>query len=217
MSTVLLIHTYQGANKAVQRHWEFFKRSNADEIVGVCPVTGGCLFPERIPIFISGDGKYMEGPNLCIRLVETLDYIWRSGFDHGIIVEYDTLILRELPIGGVHADRTGGRTWDSKATFFSHNPWIVDAESAKRMAHEGKMIISEGLCEYGTPESSPDVFFGLICDRLKVPIQNDVKLFTRNTIESEEDVILAREAFRNGHHAIHGVKTERILNSIVKD
>lgn len=215
MSTVLLIHTYAGANEAMARHWEFFKRAGADQIVAVVPVDGGCRFPEHTPCLYSGDGKYMDGPNLCHRLVDTLRYIERAHFDKGIIVEYDTLVLKDLTnFSGLRCNLTGGQTWGSKATFFSHNPWCVEARLASEMAVEGLKIINEGICAYGTPESSPDVFLGLICDRLGIKPDHSLKLFTRNTIINPEDVGGARVAFLDGYDAIHGVKSEEIFNAI---
>jgi len=215
---LLCIHSYGGANETVKRHWPFYEMSGASRIVGIGTEKHDCVFPDGIQSVEMGDGAYLNGSNLCLRLLETISWFLTQHENHLVCAEYDVLFFKPIrPFTGVCSDRTGGKTWGSKGEWFGHSPWCIDRDSAYPVLNEMVKIISEGHCSYGTPESSPDVFWGWACERAGIPVNHDhFRLFTRNTIESEEDLKLARQARLDGADCIHGVKTEAQLSFITQ-
>lgn len=214
---LLAIHSYVGANQTVMRHWPFYEMSGASRIVGIGTEKHDCVFPEGVPSVEIGDGAYMNGPNLPKRLLETVSWFLTQHENHLVIAEYDTLFFKPIrPFDGICADRTGGQTWGSKPSFYSHNPWCIDRDSAYPLLNEMVRIIAEGHCAYGTPESSPDVFFAYACERAVLPVKHDhFRLFTRNRFDIPGDLELGRQAYRDGVGVLHGVKTKEELDYIL--
>lgn len=227
MSLLLLIHSYGGANETVKRHWPFYEKFGADRIVGVSTEMGDCRWPDGIERFVAGDGRYMNGPNLPTRLLKTIEYSMGQPELWCACIEYDTLALQPGPFGLIPGDtsphamvfchRTGGQTFGSKSSFFSHNPWVWNKHAAAKLVVEMRAILAEGHCAYGTPESSPDVFWAYACERSGVTIAFDYwSQFTRNSFDLEGDLELACRAAADGVQVLHGIKTEQQLAAIVE-
>lgn len=216
MSFLLAIHSYGGANETVARHWPYFERAEASRIVGIGTVKHDCVFPDGIESVEIGDGLYLHAENLCMRLLETLSWFLTQPENYFICAEYDVLFFNKInPFSGVCSDRTGGKTWGSKGNWFGHSPWCIDRDSAYPVINEMVRIIHEGHCGYGTPESSPDVFWGWACERAGVPIKHDhFRLFTRNCFDIPGDLELARQAYRDGCDCLHGCKSAKELEFI---
>lgn len=204
--TLLCIHSYPGANETLLRHWPHFCEFGADRIVGIGTKGGGTEFPcESVEI---GENRYMKmkgnDDNLCLRLLNTVKWCLSQPEERFAILEYDTLVLRRMPNWqGVNAHLTGGRVNGSKATQFFHNPWLFDRESGESLVRAMEDALGDSA-EY--PNNSPDLFFGLACERAGIKVGCNFKLFTRNTLDHDLD--LACEAARSGAHVIHGVKSE---------
>lgn len=213
---LLAIHSYPGANATVKRHWPYFLAAGVDRIVGISTENGGCEWPDGIETTEIGDGKYMNGPNLPTRLVRTMQWCLSQVEDRFCIIEYDTLFFRPIPKDwkGVAAFRAGGQTFGSKSTCFYHNPWLFDRESGEKLVAEMWKIIYEGHCGYGTPESSPDVFFGMACERADIEVQQLLYEYSRNSFYRPEFLDEARQHIREGCHVVHGVKKEEELTYI---
>ncbi len=97
-----------------------------------------------------------------------------------------------------------------------HNPWVFMREAAMKFLAEGRKRVSEGI-GWNTVESSPDVFVGIVCERLGQPIQGNLwKEFSRNSLDCAGDLDRAREAKRSGIDVIHGIKTTDELRYITE-
>jgi hypothetical protein len=212
-TTLLCIHSYPGANETLLRHWPHFCEFGADRIVGVGTVGDGTHFPcETIKI---GENRYMKmkgkDDNLCRRLLNTVKWCLSQPEERFAILEYDTLVLRKMPPWqGVNASLTGGRINGSKATQFFHNPWLFDRDSGESLVRAMEDALGDSA-EY--PNNSPDLFFGLACERAGIKVGCGFRLFTRNTLDHDLD--LACQAARDGAHVIHGVKTEEQYQAIM--
>lgn len=213
--TLLCIHSYPGANETLLRHWPHFCEFGADRIVGIGTVGGGTQFPcESVEI---GENRYMKmkgkDDNLCRRLLNTVKWCLSQPEERFAILEYDTLVLRKMPHWqGVNAHLTGGKVNGSKATQFFHNPWLFDRDSGESLVRAMEAAIGDSA-EY--PNNSPDLFFGLACERAGIKVGCNFKLFTRNTLDHDLD--LACEAARLGAHVIHGVKSETQYLAIMEE
>jgi hypothetical protein len=220
-----LIQTYPNGSQALLRHWEFFKRSGAEEIWVIVTEDGICEVPEGVVTFKVGRDSYINGHVLPERLINTLEVGLAS--DHNFIMccEYDVIFQNAIRYKEMTEDaascRAGSQTWWSKAKSFYHNPWLFQREFASKFVEEGRKVIAEGCCtrnpgEASTPESSPDVFFGYVCERLNQTVQTDLWTeFSQNSFDIPGTLELAREAYLHGVDVIHGIKTERELHYVL--
>lgn len=212
----MAIHSYPGANETLKRHWPMFWCAEADEICIIGTTDGGTWAPEGIWLHFIGANEYINAAHLPQRLVDTFAEMLKSKHTHLCVCEYDTLFFNRLRIEamehGAAAHLTG---WHIPDYAFYHNPWLMHREVAARFVEEGRKVIAEGICGYSTQESSPDVFFGLVCHRMKQPVQGNLWTeFSRNSLDCSGDLDRAREAYRNGVDVLHGVKTGYELNYI---
>lgn len=214
MSTLLAIHSYPGANDTLARHWPYFLKAEADGIIGIGTRGGGCVFP--CPSVTIGNNEYMNGPNLCYRLIDTLVFMLSTKYSHFCIAEYDTVFFSQIPkFKGVAAHRAGGKTFESPSSFFIHNPWMIDRESASKIVACGMGMLDRGACAYGTAESSPDVFLAWVCESLEIPVKfNAMKEHSQNSYDIAGSLEAARDAYRAGLDCIHGIKHAHELEFI---
>lgn len=215
-SVLLAIHSFPGANDCVERHWPHYYLSGATRIVGIGTTDGKCRWPVDCESVNIGKNKYIDGPHLPQRLADTIEWCLTQPEDRFIIAEYDVLFLGAVPPWtGAMLHRTGGKLPDAKASWFGHNPWCLDRESAARIMHELRAIIQEGHCQSRWPEASPDVALGYAVDRLKLPFAPLERMFTRNSLEEAGALDLAVAAVRDGATIIHGCKTPHAFDALV--
>lgn len=211
---LLAIHSYPGANEAVERHWNNFLLSGADRIVGIGTTDGKCTFPcESVNI---GENAYMKlkgkDDHLCRRLADTVEWCLEQPGDRFVIAEYDVLFLKKFPkFHGVAAHLTGGKVNGSITNQFFHGPWGFDRESGVRLLQALRDVLPESQ-EY--PNNSPDLFFGLACERAQIPVTCPWKMFTRNSLDEPGSLDLAVQAALDGAHVIHGCKTPEEFHTI---
>lgn len=217
MSVLLAIHSYPGANETFARHLPFYRNSGADKIVGISTNGGECRFPEGIESVEIGNNEYICGPALPARLLDTFEWCLSTEHDHYIVAEYDVLFFKPIPpFTGFAAHRAGGKTFGSRPECFVHSPWCCDRPTASRIIYSGRQLIKEGACRQGRPECSPDVFISLACEMARVKIDHNVwKGFTRNSLDCQGDLEMARQHRVDGCHAMHGVKRESELEFIM--
>lgn len=207
-SLLLAIHSYPGANETFARHWPSYVKSGATRIVGIGTTDHKCEFPcESVEI---GRNAYMKmkgkDTHLCQRLIDTVKWCLSQPEDRFIISEYDTIFLRKMPpCRGINAHKTGGQVNGSLTHSFSHNPWIFDRESGPILLQSLNAVLDESS-EY--PNNSPDLFFGLACERAGITPGCPWKMFTRNSLDEPESLDLAVQAALDGAHVIHGVKRD---------
>ena len=211
---ILLVHTHPSANANVARHYQYYLRAGFDKVVGVLTTGGGCVWPGEHSVEIC-ENKYIDGPHLCNRLIRTFEFGIRQGADNICIIEHDTVFFKPMPFCpiGFTMNRTGGNIAPWKCTQFFHNPHHIDVATAIRAVALGDVLIKQGDIEGG----NPDLFLGRITDLMPdVPINQGVfRNYTRNALDQPGHLQEARDAYRAGVHAIHGVKHERELNFIL--
>lgn len=225
MSTLLAVFSYPGANQTLARHYPYFQLQAADWLYGIGTRDGVCEFPEGMREIKIGDNRYIDGPHLPNRMLDTIEKLLSMPWDELILTEYDTVFFRAIELdylwtaAGHHA---GGAIWGSKAKAFYHNPWAFRRTSAQAFLDAGREAIAAGICpgrERGaapTAESSPDVFFGYVCESIKLPVQTDLwSEYSRNSFDIPGHLEEARAAYRSGVHCIHGIKRKEELDFIL--
>lgn len=212
MSLLLCIHSYPGANHLIEAHWPFWEKSGADLIIGIGTEGGGCKWPAGAEHVEIGPDHYIAGAHLPKRLIDTMRFMLCLNFDRFCIAEWDCLFFKPLPefsgMGGFHA---GNRSEGMKTEKYFHTPWCFDVESGNAFLKKA----DELLPLVTGHEASPDVFFGWVCQEAGLSVAQPWSGFTRNTIESAADAELARDAYRNGAMAIHGIKGRTTLDYIL--
>ena len=225
MSVMLAVMAYPGANATVARHWPYFENQKADWVYGIGTTDGKCEWPEGVSSIDIGSDRYIDGSHLPRRVLDTIETMLIMPWRVLMLVEYDTVIFKPLPAENVKtaaAHFAGGQVWSSKARWFAHNPWVFERESATIFLKWGRQAIADGLIPERTahnpsvPEASPDVFFGLICEMAHIPVEFHLwDEYSRNSFDIPGHLEEAREAYRNGVHCIHGIKTREQLEFIV--
>lgn len=226
MNALLAVFTCRVGSDALLRHWPYFLRQKATNNVIITTLDTDCKTPEgveRIPI--SGD-SYINGDHLPRRMLDTMEEL-TNRFDFSVLMlaEYDTVIFHQIELqkmkSNVAGHLAGFETWGSKAKRFYHNPHVFWRGIIPMFIETGRKAIEEGVCgrktndAYGLPESSPDVFFGYICERIGLEVQTDLWTeFSRNSFDHREHLEEAKKAFFDGFNVIHGIKTKEELEYI---
>lgn len=227
MSVLLAIMSYPGGNETLQRHLPYFRRQ-APEWIYVISTDNDTQEkpPETFAKRLIMRDSYIDGDHLPLRMIETINDLLLAPWNILILAEYDTVFFNRIRVEAMeHAvagHRAGGKTWGSKAEAFYHNPWIFHREAAIKFVAEGREAIKEGICgkkgpdAYGTAEASPDVFFGYVCEKLGLPVQDNLwTQYSQNSFDIPGRLEEAREAVRNGIDVVHGIKTQAELNFIL--
>lgn len=215
---LLAVHSYPGANAAVARHFPYYEKAGADQILGIGTEGGGCVWPAVIPTADIGTNRYMDGKSdhLCRRFIATIEECFANGmeWDHLCIIEYDALFFHALPRdmpAGITAHRAGGTPPGCTCTSFFHCPWVMDRDTARRIISAGKQMIAERDIELG----SPDCFLGKMIDRFNLPITDcPFPVYSRNSLDIPEHLEEAKRAVRDGAVMVHGVKNVAMLAAL---
>ena len=234
---ILLVHVHPKAEGTTRRHYASWQLAGYDRIVGITTEGGGCYWPNNDTVAI-GPNKYIEGAHLCNRLIRTFEYGVNQGASEICVIEHDTVFFKPMPFPfpvGFVMNWTGGNVKPWKCPRFAHNPWHLDVATAKKVIRLGDILIKMGEIEGG----NPDLFLGLIAHLLcKAHFENYdgkplkeaqkpqnlyctevhdglFKSYTRNALDHPEHLIEARQAYRDGAHAIHGIKRPEEISYIM--
>lgn len=216
MSSVLAIQSYPGGTDCLMRHMPYFRNSGADELIVIGTTDGYFRIPKGATGIRIGKDSYLDGDHLPLRLVNTFDQLLDTEHDVLAVTEYDCVYFKPVDVSkmteGAAAHMAGRKPWGAIGDKFYHPSWYLTRATAEKFVEEGRAVINEGICKYGSPESSPDVFFGLVLERLNIPVQDNLyKEFSRNSLDCEGDLERARLAYRSDFSIVHGIKTEAEL------
>lgn len=216
MITSLAILTCNRGNDALKRHWPYFLRQEADYNYVITTENTHCEVPEGGHEIKVGVDNYINGSHLPLRLINTLKHLLGTHSEIIIVTEYDTVIFNRIKVENIRKDAAGHLAGNYAQDYgFYHNPWVFTRGSARRFADEGVKAVNEGICAEGRYESSPDVFFGIVCYRAGLQVHTDLwKEFSRNSLDRHGDKDLAKRAYRSGVDVIHGIKTKDELDFI---
>ncbi len=211
MNLLLAVQTYPGANQAIERHFPYYEKSGADNIIGILTEDGKCTWPNTMIAKIGRD-SYIDGPVLPRRLLDTMRLMLLLPYERFCIIEWDCLFFAPLPeFTGMAAFLAGGKHGSMRAEHFYHCPWCFDFETGTAFVKKGDELLKEvnGL------ECSPDVFFGWVCEQAGITVTQPWDGFTKNSLENPIELEAARDHYRRGITCLHGCKTEAQLNHIL--
>lgn len=219
MSAIMAIHVYPKGLDAMFRHWPYFEKSGADELMVIGTTDGYLHVPKGASHMRIGRDSYLDGDHLPLRLVNTFDVLLDTEHDVLAVCEYDTVFFKPIRFDqmteGAAAHMAGRKPWGAIGDKYYHGPWVMTLATTEKFVAEGRRVIEEGICKYGSPESSPDVFFGLVLERLQIPVQENLWVeFSRNSLDVQGDLERARLAYRSGFAVCHGIKHQQELEYI---
>lgn len=223
MKCLIAILSYVRANELVARHWPWYRKAGCD-ILGVGRETTSCEWPVRVGqdglvnVTNIGEDSYVHGDNLIRLHVDTLDYMLSliGDYTHFCLIEPDTIFLRgitqnDVPTYGFRATLVGNKSPGFFGSFYCHGPWIFDRHGAQFAVNSARRMLNVGLIEQGFP----DRFWGLVCDLYGLPFTK-LHAYSQNRLDRPEYIQQARQALADGAFAIHGIKTDGELRSVIE-
>jgi hypothetical protein len=215
MITLLAVQSCSSCSPALLRHWDYFQRQKADIEIVIVTEDKPCQVPPGVKKMAIGVDKYLDAEHLPSRLLNTIASLLQSPWDTLIMCEYDTVIFNRIKVEEMNSDVSSHLAGQRESYRFFHNPWLFKRDAAIRFVDEGRKVIAEGKCTWNSAESSPDVFFGTVCDRLKLWVGLNLwTQYSRNSLDVPGHLEEAREAYRGGVDVIHGIKTAKELEFI---
>lgn len=208
----LFIHAHPGTEDTLKRHWKYFEMSGAQRIIGITPKGAKMEWPKDVMRLDIGDVP-KHGGALCKQLIDTFAVgLSFPDVTHIAVSEYDSAFLKPLPesLPGFWTHVGGHKSPSFQANDYFHTPWIADREMAYKIVAYGHLMLMEGDIEGG----HPDRFIGWMFQRFGLPYTR-LPAYTRNTIETPEEIEQARKAIRNGCFFIHGIKSAISLQQIM--
>lgn len=214
MKTLLIIHSYKGAENQVKWSWPHYLVPGWD-ILGVTPYNSVHSWPDKTPsVGIAAEG-YTGTHGPVDRLVGTFEHVLKpefSQYSDFCIIEYDGVFLRKPPShpGGLHTHLSGGGIQGYKAPRFFHTPWWADRPAAQRIVEEGKKLIANNEYENG----SPDFFLALAMERGNIQWTQS-KTWSVNGGNFWDRRDQAAEPIKQGIWYLHGIRTREDLDWIL--
>lgn len=212
MSLLLAIHSYPDANAGIVRHWPYYEKSGAQKILGIGTTDGRCRWPSGVESVEIGANAYIGGDHLPRRLMNTMRLMLLMPFDRFCIIEWDCLFFKPMPeFSGLVGFHAGNRSEGMKAARYHHCPWAFDYETG----HQWLKKADELIGQVDGHECSPDVFFGWVAESAGIEVTQPWEGFSRNSLDCAGDLESAREHYRKGVTAIHGIKGNHELEFIL--
>lgn len=214
MSLILAIQSYPAANEGVKRHWEHFKKSGADELLGIGTTDGGCVWPEDCKNELIGANIYVQGAHLPLRLLRTFQRLLETKHGWMGVCEWDVLFFKPVPLrAGLTTHLAGHKMPGFHCEHFYHPCWVADRDTAEIIVKAGYELIAAK-----TVDASPDCFIGQIADKTGIPVHTDCGSYSRNTIHPPPHPWAkeARDAVDAGAVFVHGVKDKAMFDALTK-
>lgn len=222
--TLLVIHSYRGANEMVKLLWPYYKVSGCD-MLGVGRTNAKCEWPEPICNVDIGEDPFRpwcehKSDNLPRRLIDTLDVCLKQypQYSDYCIIEWDSIFVKPLPIhtGGLVSVPCGiDNAWKQqgfKTDIAFLGPWWFDHETAEKCIPVARELIYHGDIEQGTP----DFFIGLVALKAKVKYSS-IPVCFYNTVDHPRFIADARNHYKSKDiYYIHGIKTPEQLKQITQ-
>jgi hypothetical protein len=214
---ILVIHSYPKANFCFDRHFPYWRRCGFTRIIGVATKGGGCKFSKGVDVVEIGRDVYIDGDALPRRWTDTAEWmLTQRDWDDAVIINADTVLFKPMPsvvnLDGFHAQLAGELDYKGEKRKFYHNPVLCNRRTWELLLKCGRQMLEEG----DIAEGLPDFWAGRLCQRFSIPVHtNTFYGYTRNTIETYEQIQEAAEAYRAGAVAIHGIKSAKVLAAIV--
>jgi len=222
--TVLTVDTYAGISDNLPFMWPYYLKAGVD-VVGIERTNKPTRWPTKdIPHFAVGEDYFtswankQDHPFLCQRWLGIIELFLTNPFfdkyDDLCMIEWDVMFCKPLPpldpVFGLCMNRMGGCYQGFKAPCFFHLPWWMDKLRGQMIVTKGNELIAKGDIEHG----SVDFFMGLVVAECGLPFYS-IPFFSRNRLDCQEVLDLAKAAIRNGAYGVHGVRDEQSLKFLL--
>jgi hypothetical protein len=209
MRIATTIFTYGGGQKITKRHLPIW-REYSDDILLVFPDNDPCLIPETFMISHEVSNKF--GIPCLKRQLFGMKAALRYAADYYVFTEYDGFMLkRPEPRKEIQANVFMEPRGRYQAGYFTHFPWIFPAALLKE------------FCEKATLEPFEEGFVDRwVAAQLKIlgmpvfNLQASGEGYSRNSIESDEEIADLLARVNAGAYAIHGIKDAHLLKRVLE-
>lgn len=217
MSTLLIIQSHESHKPLVDMVWPQHAL-HGWSIFGVTPEDSVHAWkPDIFHCAMIGKAGYMQ-PDVIKRWVRTWEIVTTEDkfdqFTDFCMVESDSVFLRkpEAHPGGLFTRLAGGPVGGaSKASRFFHCPWWADRATARRIVFEGKNLIMANELEL----CSPDLFLGLITDRLPDLKVTEANTWSCNGNDLQNRMDQCEKSVKAGCWFVHGLRTQPEYNHLL--
>lgn len=212
MNPLITILAHGGTQGVIERHLPIWKK-HGWPIQFFFPKDIGTqdwLVETKEYIGTSGQGGTRATAD---REMEQIHRISKTGASHHIIFEYDSFMTSSPPLVngcfGILFNNMEPPKYS--CPIYPNPPWLIDGESLREMSALFTRFPS--MCELG----HMDRIVAAAAMNCGIPIMPyDPPGFSRGTIQSEQDICGLSLAMECGAYAFHGIKTEPILEFILK-
>ena len=208
-----IILGYDKAKPVIERHLELWK-STCDILVFVMPEDACYTVPNHCT-FIHEKSVH-HGWGIIRRVMFAFKKALELDADVFCFMEYDAVMLKrpiiteerqvQVNVAGGNDPTYSEEGYFFKAKFFCHTPFIFTRKALEHFC----TVMDEEPFEIGYPCR----WFGGQLDKHNIPIFDllgNGEGFTRNTIDSPNDLI---NALNEGRYAIHGIKSDEVYNAL---
>lgn len=211
MRVATTVFTFGGGLRITARHLPVW-RKHSDEVLLVFPMDDPCVLPDTDMIAHEVSNKY--GIPCLQRQFFGMKHALRYKADFYVFTEYDGFMLRRpeprdcVQANVFHQKRGEG---GYAAAFFPHFPWVFPARLLEKFVTDATFEPFE--------RGFVDRWLAAQMERIGIPFhgfQEAGEGFSRNTIQSEDEMEQLKRSVLSGAYAIHGVKSSHLLQKVLE-
>ena len=208
MTVTTIIYSYKGGQEITERHLPIY-RENTDNLMIISPTDSPCILPNTD--CETYEESNMFGKPMLKRQLFGMKRALDIKSDYYVFIEYDGIMLsRPVERDIIQANTFYDSSMVFSSVYYHHFPWIFPRK------------VLEEFCERVSLEpfnkGFVDRWLAVQLDIMNMKVFHLLESsegFSRNTIEPQ-DIQQLIKAVSHGAYAIHGIKTEAVLD-IVKE
>jgi len=224
MKVTTIIFTYGKAEEVVKRHLPIWKEYT-DELMIVSPTNNPCII-ENIDCLTHSESQKLGHYSLSRQLFAMKAALGYNS-DFYVFLEYDALMLKRpepRPIiqGNLFNERVffeRQEEWMQKGHCFLHFPWIFPADKLKEFVDRVELDSNdESVQDKWLIQKLMDLnmeVHNLFCSDYTAPGVS-IEGYSQNSLDTPERVSYALNCVKRGAYALHGIKTEKVFNEIIR-
>lgn len=211
LKTLLTVMCHREVQATVDRHMPYWLAHKVD-LIFLCP--NNSVIETTYPVLAMERSSH-SGTHINRKFRRMLEFWLTMDYERFLFFEYDALLLSNgteilsLDRGKLHGNLFTSDQKEFKGHYFLHPPILVYRPVLEKLVAFAKTVPDE-------TDRYWDRWLGYVCEYGNIPFTGYGPLgFARNTI-NPEDIPAAVEARRNGSIFFHGVKSDSVLQALLK-
>lgn len=202
------VFTFGGGKNITRRHLPIW-REHSDDVLLVFPEDDPCVIADTPLISHEISNKF--GLPCLRRQLFGMKAALRYAADYYVFTEYDGFMLKRPES---RSEIQANVFWDPPGRFhagyFTHFPWVFPAALLEEFCAKASLEPFE--------EGFVDRWLAAQLGKLGMPVfnlQESGEGYSRNSIESPEEINEMLAKVKNGAYAFHGIKDAKLLSSVL--